>query len=102
LLELNKIHLGDCHKIIKQIPDKSIDLVYIDIPYLFEKGGSGSSGLAKRIKKVDNQLKKSQITSGIDYNIFEELQRVMKATYIYGVAKTRYQILSITGAISLM
>ena len=83
LLELNKIHLGDCHKLIKQIPDKSIDLVYIDIPYLFEKGGSGSSGLAKRIKKVDNQLKKSQLTSGIDYNIFEELQRVMKATYIY-------------------
>lgn len=33
---LNTITLGDSYELIKNIPDKSIDCVYIDIPYLFE------------------------------------------------------------------
>ena len=40
-MELNTIKLGNCYELIKEIPDKSIDLVYIDIPYLFESGGNG-------------------------------------------------------------
>ena len=32
---INTIQLGDCYELIKNIPDKSIDLVYIDIPYLY-------------------------------------------------------------------
>ena len=31
---LNTIVLGDSYKLIKEIPDKSIDLIYTDIPYL--------------------------------------------------------------------
>ncbi|MGI6608058.1 MAG: DNA-methyltransferase [Erysipelotrichaceae bacterium] len=83
MLKLNKIHPDDCHELIKQIPDKSVDLVYIDLPYLFENAGTGTSGLAQRIKKLDNQLNKNHLTNGIDYNIFDEPQRVMKNTYIY-------------------
>lgn len=30
----NKIYCGDSLELIKQIPDKSIDLVYTDPPYL--------------------------------------------------------------------
>lgn len=33
MLELNKIHLWDCLELMKQIPDKSIDLVLTDPPY---------------------------------------------------------------------
>lgn len=33
---LNNITLGDCYKVIKEIPDNSIDLVIIDPPYLFQ------------------------------------------------------------------
>ena len=33
LLELNKIHKGDCLELMKKIPGKSIDLVVIDPPY---------------------------------------------------------------------
>lgn len=33
MLELNKIYLGDCLELMKQIPDKSIDLVLTDPPY---------------------------------------------------------------------
>lgn len=34
---INTITLGDSYKLIKDIPNKSIDLVYIDIPYLFNQ-----------------------------------------------------------------
>ena len=37
---INKIINCDCYEMIKNIPDNSIDLVYIDIPYLFAEGGA--------------------------------------------------------------
>lgn len=37
----NKIILGDSYELIKKIPDKSVDLIYTDIPYLFDSGGGG-------------------------------------------------------------
>lgn len=33
MLELNKIHLGDCLELMKEIPDKSIDMILCDLPY---------------------------------------------------------------------
>lgn len=33
MLELNKIHHGDCLELMKEIPDKSIDMVLADPPY---------------------------------------------------------------------
>lgn len=36
--ELNKVYNEDCYKAIKDIPDKSIDCIYVDIPYLFMGG----------------------------------------------------------------
>lgn len=30
---INQIIQGDAYKLIKSIPDKSIDLIYTDIPY---------------------------------------------------------------------
>lgn len=78
----------DCYKAIKQIPDKSIDLVYIDIPYLYESTGSSSdkgSPLNRRIGKTQNEYLK-EIKNGIDYNILDDLCRVQKKLYIYGVA----------------
>lgn len=45
MLEKNKIYLGDCYELIKEIPDKSIDLIYVDIPYAFDKSkGAGAFG----------------------------------------------------------
>lgn len=31
-MELNKIYLGDAYELIKQIPDKRVDCVYMDVP----------------------------------------------------------------------
>ena len=33
MLEKNKIYLGDCLELMKEIPDKSIDMILTDIPY---------------------------------------------------------------------
>lgn len=107
-MELNKIYNEDCYEGIKEIPDKSIDLVYIDIPYLFTNHGGGKSELARRSAKlhcelvgveyneektqaensrIANNLKgtglASDITSGIDYSLLDELCRVMKHIHIY-------------------
>ena len=79
---INTIQLGDCYQLIKKIPDKSIDLVYIDIPYLYEDHGGGTTALAKRIENL-TKVQLANIKDGIDYSILEELCRVMKYIYIY-------------------
>lgn len=74
---INTITLGDSYKLIKDIPDKSIDLIYTDIPYLFVDGGSSDSPLSQRIKKLKQQDLKG-ITKGIDYKILMDFVRVLK------------------------
>ena len=92
---INTIQLGDSYQLIKDIPDKSIDLVYIDIPYEYERGGQEEkkSSLSKAIKKTIYESELKNIINGIDYSIFDELCRVMKHIYIYMVfqgSNTRY------------
>ena len=84
---------GNCYEEIKNIPDKSVDLVYIDIPYLIESGDGGNSSLAKRILKINKQ-DLANINDGIDYTILDELCRVMKKIYIY-IWCSRLQILDL-------
>jgi site-specific DNA-methyltransferase (adenine-specific) len=33
MLELNRIHLGDCLQGMKRVPDKSVDMILCDLPY---------------------------------------------------------------------
>ena len=33
MLEINKIHQGDCLILMKEIPDKSVNLILCDLPY---------------------------------------------------------------------
>ena len=81
---INTIQLGSCYDLIKDIPDKSIDLVYIDIPYLFTHGKGGAGALSKRVNRLMSE-ELYTIKDGIDYTIFDELCRVMKNIYIYMV-----------------
>lgn len=108
----NNIYNVDSYIAIKDIPDKSIDCVYTDVPYLFDSGGGGSSELAQRIIKINEQLsgyrKKQEetttdeereknrisgnvlasqkqfidLTVGFDYSILDEFVRVMKKVNI--------------------
>lgn len=50
---LNKITLGDCYELIKELPDKSVDLIVTDPPYEIHSLQGG--GDAEREKhKVGN------------------------------------------------
>lgn len=91
---IDTIQFGDCYKLIKDIPDNSIDLVYIDIPY-FIKGMVKSDGTIRKLSGFtkDNEKRREgrnkvyqsvgSISNGIDYSILDELCRVMKYIYIY-------------------
>ena len=78
---INTIQLGDCYELIKDIPDKSIDLIYIDIPYLYKQHGGGNSPLGKRTMIKKEQLK--NIENGIDWSILDIFCSKMKKINIY-------------------
>lgn len=80
---INTIQLGDCYELIKKIPDKSIDLVYIDIPYQITNMDAGGGMLKNEKRKKLYHKELDSIVHGIDYSIFDELCRVMKNIYIY-------------------
>lgn len=79
---INTIQLGDCYELIKNIPDKSIDLIYIDIPYEMQSGGKGGGAFGDRVHKLIRKDMKN-IIQGIDYSIFVELKRIMKKLNIF-------------------
>jgi site-specific DNA-methyltransferase (adenine-specific) len=51
---INKIHCGDCLELMKQIPDKSIDLVLTDPPYWMSYVSSRRNIKHKAIQEDDN------------------------------------------------
>ena len=75
-MELNKVYLGDCNELIKQVPDRSVQIIYTDVPYLYQMGGGGSSDVAKRIRASADRLAEAKIDKGFDYNIFNEFARI--------------------------
>ena len=81
---INKIIHADCMDILKQLPDKCIDLVLTDPPYLYKnlKGGSDSL-LSKRITKAFVDLE--NISSGISLDFCKEIIRLQNKinTYIW-------------------
>lgn len=81
--ELDNIYNVDCYQAIKEIPDKSIDLVYIDIPYDICYNGKGCLHSKINDALYSVMQDNGQLTSGIDYSILDELCRVMKSIYIY-------------------
>lgn len=54
-MEINNIYLGDAYKLIKELPDKSVDLIYTDIPYDYTNGGKGGGLLKSEARKEKKQ-----------------------------------------------
>ena len=81
MLELNKIYCADCLELMKQIPDKSIDLVLTDPPYgIWIKGKVGGEKLAKvtdywDFNNWDNDIPSKQY--------FNEMIRISKHCIIF-------------------
>lgn len=83
-MEFNTIYNEDCYKWIKTLPNKSIDLIMTDPPYLIENTNGGrNSKLAKSIKGVNSELANGIFTEGINIEILDEFMRVMKKPNIY-------------------
>lgn len=82
-IELNKIYCCDCYQKIKEIPDKSIDCVYVDVPYLMPNTRGVSGGfMSKRVNNFyDNEV--NNFKDGFDLNILDEFVRINKTMNIY-------------------
>lgn len=86
MFELNKIYNVDSYEAIKNIPDKSIDLIITDPPYQIDTiGGKTGSNLCKNITKTIDGLKEADIIDGLNTDILEQFMRVMKKPNIYMV-----------------
>lgn len=80
---MNEIILGDAYKLIKDIPDKSVDLIVTDPPYEIE--GIHESGILKGRYETShaNKLAETDLDKGIDLKILDDFVRVMKKINIY-------------------
>lgn len=80
-----QLYNGDSLEILKQISDKSIDLIVTDPPYDVDTSGGG--GTINTIKKLDKSLKDlddANISNGYDIELYNtEFVRVMKNINIY-------------------
>jgi len=78
---LNKVICGDCLEVMKDIPDKSIDLVLTDPPYGIGAdkgvGGFGSS-------KTDNHYEDNWDNNTPNKEVFDEMLRIGKNVIIFG------------------
>lgn len=84
MIEPNNIYLGDCYNLIKDIPDKSIDLIITDPPYQFATGGI-KSGIFKyrNLAGTYCDIRNNELDKGIDKSILDQWCRVLKYIYIY-------------------
>ena len=100
--EVDNIYNEDCYKAIKDLPDKCIDLIVTDPPYEYTTGGKNNYvanrpyhkeyyEVAQNTNTLNDRKVKSRkeilnISSGIDYSLLDEFDRVMKKNqYIYMV-----------------
>ena len=81
--ELNNIYNADSYKAIKDIPDKSIDLVIIDPPYDIPHTTGGGMLVEKGIRNMFDNLVENNITNAFDFEILKEFDRIMKKRNIY-------------------
>ena len=75
-----KLICGNCYDELKKIPDNSVDLVVTDPPY--EIVGLHGAGIIKN-RPYLRQMMNSNLGSGINIELLDELSRIMKHIYIY-------------------
>ena len=81
MLELNKVYQGDCLELMKDIPDKSVDLVVTDPPYKINGNGFKARGGFLGNRKVIDDIE--SIKDGFDVEILDILIKKMKKINIY-------------------
>lgn len=81
---LNTVHCADCLDIMKQLPDKCIDLVLTDPPYGLGDKLSKGAGKHKNLRMRLDYESGSQWDEKPDKNYFNEIIRVSKNQIIWG------------------
>jgi site-specific DNA-methyltransferase (adenine-specific) len=78
MLELNKVILGDCLEVMKDIPDKSIDMIFTDPVYRLISGGcKGKHHLS--LNKYTAFSTKGTVFTNIKYELWiSQLSRILK------------------------
>lgn len=108
MLETNIIYNEDCLKGMKRIPDKSIDLIVTDPPYIVETSGAGFFGKKSDEYSIKYKGKKAytygneryvmkeitDMSNGFSEEILDELCRIMKKINCY-IWCSQKQILSL-------
>ena len=82
----NDILMGDALRLIKEMPDRCVDLIITDPPYLIEGLSKRRAGIRRWNKsacRVIDDIIDSGIEKGFDAAILPELVRVMKRINIY-------------------
>lgn len=84
-MKFNYIEKGDCYDLIKKIPDKSVDLIITDPPYLKKGNGYnvGGGAFGSTHRQYHGELDKDNLLNGLDNKLLEEFLRVMKKCNIY-------------------
>ena len=79
-MDINTIKLGDAYELIKQVPDKSVDLIVTDPPYEYDQlSGGGIGGQREFFKEIQD----SKIDKGFSYSLLDEFVRICKKINIY-------------------
>ena len=81
MLEINKIYNADCLELMKQLPDKCIDLVLTDPPYGI--GDKFKGGKNSKMNKF-NSIVEKQWDEPPSREYFDEIFRISKNQIIFG------------------
>ena len=81
MLEINKIYNADCLELMKDIPDKSIDLVLTDPPYGI--GNKFKGGKKSKLNKFNKIVEKGWDKAPTQI-YFDEIFRISKNQIIWG------------------
>lgn len=82
-MNLNEIYLGDAYELIKDIPDKSVDLVLTDVPYLITATRGGGVMASREKGTYMEEIAEGSLDAGIDMSILDEFVRVLKKINCY-------------------
>ena len=80
---IDKIYCVDAYKAIKELPDKSVDLIVTDPPYQIQHLAGGGMLDEKRIANLMGELGENNLDKGIEEDILQEMLRVCKKPNIY-------------------
>ena len=82
-MELDIIYNQDCLVGMRDIPDKSIDLIVTDPPYLIERTKGGGFVVDRNNEQMFKEIKQNNLTDGFNTAILAEMVRVMRNINIY-------------------